>query len=174
MKSTTRTHDGGSQGGGNPVGIGKRMPCLHHNDGREDAGEFQSLLRMEFPGGAWLCLGRSRADSRPVGAEYRFDHFITHTGLPQNTISAITQTRDGYLWFATYDGLVRYDGVRFTIFDKGSASGIPCSCFLTLWADDRGALWADSPSTWGTPRTWAEIAACPWHDAPTATTLPPR
>ena len=44
-------------------------------------------------------------------------------GLPQNTVSALLQTRDGYLWFTTLDGLVRYDGVRFTVFDKSNTKG---------------------------------------------------
>jgi diguanylate cyclase (GGDEF)-like protein len=74
-------------------------------------------------------------------AQYRFDQFTTSNGLPQNTVSAITQTSDGYLWFATYDGLVRYDGVNFTIFDKGNTSGINSNRFSTLCGDSQGTLW---------------------------------
>jgi diguanylate cyclase (GGDEF)-like protein len=76
-----------------------------------------------------------------VHAQYHFDQFTTSNGLPQNTVSAITQTRDGYLWFATYDGLVRYDGVRFTIFDKGDTSGIKSNGFTGLCGDRQGNLW---------------------------------
>ncbi|MCI0489047.1 MAG: hypothetical protein L0229_20840 [Blastocatellia bacterium] len=75
-------------------------------------------------------------------AQYRFDQFTNTDGLPQNTVSAITQTSDGYLWFATYDGLVRYDGVRFTVFDKGNTSGILSNRFLPLYEDAQGTLWA--------------------------------
>ncbi len=75
-------------------------------------------------------------------AQYRLDQFTTGNGLPQNTVSAITQTRDGYLWFATYDGLVRYDGIRFTTFDKGNSEGISGNRFLSLCEDGRGTLWA--------------------------------
>ena len=77
-----------------------------------------------------------------IRAQYRLDHYTTSNGLPQNTVSAITQTRDGYLWFATYDGLVRYDGVNFTIFDKGKAAGLESHQFLALCEDSRGTLWA--------------------------------
>ena len=38
-------------------------------------------------------------------------------GLPQNKVTAVLQTRDGYLWVGTYNGLARFDGVRFTVFD---------------------------------------------------------
>jgi diguanylate cyclase (GGDEF)-like protein len=75
-------------------------------------------------------------------AQYRFDHYTAGNGLPQNTISAITQTRDGFLWFATYDGLVRYDGMRFTVLNKGNSQGISSNQFLSLFEDNRGMLWA--------------------------------
>jgi ligand-binding sensor domain-containing protein len=47
-----------------------------------------------------------------VSAQYRFDMWTTDNGLPQNSIINILQTSDGYLWMTTFDGLVRYDGVR--------------------------------------------------------------
>ncbi len=59
----------------------------------------------------------------PTFAQFRFDHWTTEHGLPQNGINAITQTRDGYLWLATNDGLVRFDGVRFTVFNHGNTPG---------------------------------------------------
>jgi len=52
--------------------------------------------------------------------QYRFDTWTTDNGLPQNGLREITQTPDGYLWFTTFDGLVRFDGVRFTTFDKAN------------------------------------------------------
>src|SRR5438128_234570 len=60
----------------------------------------------------WL-LATSSAE-----AQYRFEHWDTHNGLPQISVVAITQTPDGYLWMATRDGLVRFDGIRFTVFNK--------------------------------------------------------
>ena len=79
-----------------------------------------------------------------VLAQYRFDHFTTSNGLPQNTVSGITQTPDGYLWFSTYDGLVRYDGVRFRIFDVGNTPAIRSNQFLTVFVDAAGTLWAST------------------------------
>jgi len=76
--------------------------------------------------------------------QYRLENYSTSNGLPQNTISAITQTRDGYLWFATYDGLVRYDGVRFTIFDKGNSDGIDGNRLSAMCEDGQGQLWVQT------------------------------
>src|SRR5436190_12994766 len=65
-------------------------------------------------------IGFFLISSISVQAQYRFDNWTTDNGLPQNSVNAITQTRDGYLWFTTSDGLVRFDGVRFTIFDQSN------------------------------------------------------
>lgn len=44
----------------------------------------------------------------------------TRQGLPQNSVRRIVQTREGYLWFSTWEGLVRYDGSTFRVFDRGA------------------------------------------------------
>lgn len=63
------------------------------------------------------------------------------SGLPQNNVKAIHQTRDGYLWVGTKGGLARFDGVRFTVFDDVQPGALP---ELEVWAiveDPAGALW---------------------------------
>lgn len=62
---------------------------------------------------------------------YQVDHWTTDNGLPQNTVTNIIQTRDGYLWLATFDGLARFDGVRFTVFNKSNTPGINSSRFFS-------------------------------------------
>lgn len=75
-------------------------------------------------------------------AQYRFDSWTTDNGLPQNSISSIIQTRDGYLWMATFDGLVRFDGVQFKVFDKSNTKGLSTNRFTALYEDKEGTLWA--------------------------------
>jgi signal transduction histidine kinase/ligand-binding sensor domain-containing protein len=77
-----------------------------------------------------------------VRAQYRFDHWTADNGLPQNSVFGIVQTRDGYLWLATVDGLARFDGARFTIFNKSNSPGIINNRFVSLFEDGRGDLWA--------------------------------
>ena len=62
-------------------------------------------------------------------------------GLPQNTVNAITQTRDGYLWVGTNGGLARFDGVRFTTFGSGTTPGLPDDHIHSLAEDSAGSLW---------------------------------
>lgn len=63
----------------------------------------------------------------------------TAAGLPQNTVNAIAQTHDGYLWLGTREGLARFDGVRFTVFGLGE--GLQSIEVQTLLEDQHGTLW---------------------------------
>src|SRR5262245_39625153 len=70
--------------------------------------------------------------------------WTTEDGLPQNSVNAIVQTRDGYLWLATFGGLARFDGVRFTIFNSANAPGLKSNRITALVEDRRGVLWLGS------------------------------
>src|SRR5512132_4285061 len=72
---------------------------------------------------------------------YRVDPWTTDNGLPKNTVRSIAQTRDGYLWLTTFDGLARFDGVRFTVFDKSNTPAITNNRILALYEDRDGTLW---------------------------------
>ena len=82
-----------------------------------------------------------------VGAENTNlpDYFMrvwqTQDGLPNNAVTAIVQTHDGYLWLATYDGLVRFDGVTFTVFDNSNTPQMHSSRITSLFEDAAENLW---------------------------------
>jgi len=80
--------------------------------------------------------------SSVLAEEYGFDVWTTANGLPQNTVTGVAQTPDGYLWLSTFDGLARFDGVKFTIFDKGNSKGILNNRFSGIFVDKSGAVWA--------------------------------
>src|SRR5262245_4349483 len=78
-------------------------------------------------------------------AQNRFDSWTTDNGLPQNEINDITQTRDGYLWLTTCNGLARYDGARFKVFNPGNTKGLKTSRLQYLFEDPNGNLWITTP-----------------------------
>jgi signal transduction histidine kinase/ligand-binding sensor domain-containing protein/DNA-binding response OmpR family regulator/HPt (histidine-containing phosphotransfer) domain-containing protein len=78
--------------------------------------------------------------ARPL-AHATLDSWEAGQGLPQNTVQAITQTPDGYLWIGTQEGLVRFDGTRFTLFDRRTTPELAASSVLALLADQDGTLW---------------------------------
>jgi hypothetical protein len=67
--------------------------------------------------------------------------WTTEDGLPQNSITSIVQTRDGYLWLGTFGGLVRFDGVRFTTLNTGNTPALKSNRITALIEDREGALW---------------------------------
>jgi len=84
------------------------------------------------------CLGNSiDPNSDSVGIERC--HYVYLR--PQNSVFSILQTRDGYLWLTTFDGLVRFDGVRFTVFNKGNSAGMASNRLLSLFAEADDTLW---------------------------------
>ncbi len=59
------------------------------------------------------------SSTRPL-SEFGVDIYTTREGLPHNQVNTIAQTPEGYMWFGTWEGLVRYDGTQFRVFDRVS------------------------------------------------------
>jgi ligand-binding sensor domain-containing protein/signal transduction histidine kinase len=72
-------------------------------------------------------------------AEFNAPLWQTEEGLPNNHVLSITQSRDGYLWVGTREGLVRFDGIKFT--PLKISAGTPQPAVTALCAADNGALW---------------------------------
>jgi len=62
-------------------------------------------------------------------------------GLPVNSITSLLQTRDGYLWAGTFDGLVRFDGARFTVFNSSTNENLTRNRVVALRESRDGSLW---------------------------------
>jgi signal transduction histidine kinase/ligand-binding sensor domain-containing protein len=72
--------------------------------------------------------------------QYAEQIWTTRDGLPADDVQSIIQTRDGYLWIGTEEGLARFDGVRFEIFNKLGGQ-LPGNYVYCLFEDSKGALW---------------------------------
>jgi signal transduction histidine kinase/ligand-binding sensor domain-containing protein len=84
-------------------------------------------------------LGRALATTESSGWSYRA--WQTDEGLPDNNVSGVAQTPDGFLWVATFGGLVRFDGARFDEFLPVNLPGVPNRFIRALLCDKRGRLW---------------------------------
>ncbi|MCD4691491.1 MAG: helix-turn-helix domain-containing protein [Calditrichales bacterium] len=73
--------------------------------------------------------------------EYLIRTWTTKSGLPQNTINALVQTHDAYIWIGTPSGLARFDGVRFRIFTRMNTPVLKNDRILALYEDQNNALW---------------------------------
>ena len=74
--------------------------------------------------------------------DYAVDHWTSREGLPHNSVRDLAQTPDGYLWLATWEGLVRYDGLEFVVYDRSTTDpALPDNGVGSLYVDPAGALW---------------------------------
>jgi ligand-binding sensor domain-containing protein len=99
-------------------------------------------LRYAILAATLFCASAALAlDPHQDLRHYGFQSWGTDSGLPQNTVHAIQQTRDGYMWFATEAGLVRFDSVSFTVFTHKTTPQLPSNLIYALMQDRSGALW---------------------------------
>ena len=76
---------------------------------------------------------------KPISAFYR-EIWTTRQGLPHNQVNAIDQTPDGYLWLGTWEGLVRYNGLEFQIFDRKNTPALKDNGIRSVRASADGAV----------------------------------
>jgi ligand-binding sensor domain-containing protein/signal transduction histidine kinase len=89
-----------------------------------------------------LAGTRSHAlDANRSLKEFGHQVWVTENGLPQNTVQTIVQTRDGYLWIGTQEGLARFDGLNFTVFDKENTPAFKSNDIRFLYEDQQSRLW---------------------------------
>lgn len=74
------------------------------------------------------------------------DTYTASDGLPQSTVFAVSRTKDGYLWLGTQDGLARFDGSQFKVFNRQNTDGLTQSHIRNLAAAQDGSLWIGTQS----------------------------
>lgn len=82
------------------------------------------------------------AGDRPrTSSDFVVTHWDMDKGLPQSSVNDILQSKDGYLWLATFGGLVRFDGVNFTTFNRSNTPGMRSDRVLHVYEVSSGSLW---------------------------------
>jgi hypothetical protein len=88
-----------------------------------------------------MCTGAFSLNPQKAVTQYIIDSWTTETGLPQSSVLAVLQTSDGYLWIGTEEGLVRFDGVKFAIFDQDNTPAMTANYIRCLFEDSKKNLW---------------------------------
>jgi signal transduction histidine kinase/ligand-binding sensor domain-containing protein len=96
-----------------------------------------------------LCLacvqGASGAGGdalRPLN-QFVHDHWKDRDGLPQNGVYGLIQSRDGHIWFGSQEGLVRFDGVRFTVLDRTNTAEMKRTWVINIVENPPDQLWVN-------------------------------
>lgn len=91
----------------------------------------------------WL-LGAAvlvRADTAANAGGWIVESWLTDAGLPHNAVTALLQTKEGYLWIGTSNGLARFDGIRFTSYRAFDGAELRSNRILHLHEDRAGGVW---------------------------------
>ncbi|HTL58542.1 MAG TPA: two-component regulator propeller domain-containing protein [Candidatus Limnocylindrales bacterium] len=121
---------------------------------------FLDLLVQKLPGLAFNTPGLTAAlslfilllllpNASAALPETQTSHWLitsweTDNGLPENSATAMVQAPDGYLWFGTFKGLVRFDGVSFTVFNHANTPQLPDDGVVNVHLDHSGRLWVST------------------------------
>ena len=130
-----------------PCKFALKRKRLHRSPGPRLRGiRSRCAHRGHRPPTAWVAVFIELALLLALKPETRADGYSrrvwqTQDGLPQDTINALVQTSDGYLWIGTSGGLVRFDGFRFTIFDRENTSALREESVYSLYCGRDGTLW---------------------------------
>ena len=108
---------------------------------------FQGRLRwagrMAWGWALWWILGGPAATGVRGGVveEHTVVWLGQEQGLPSGGASVVVQAKDGFLWFGTYDGIARFDGMTFTVFTPGNTPELPAAGVANAYCDRSGTLW---------------------------------
>src|SRR6187551_718591 len=82
------------------------------------------------------CSTLSGQDEQPF-----FKHLMVEDGLSNNWVKAVLKDKDGFMWFGTFNGLNRYDGNNFKVFQANEISNLGDNIIESLEEDGEGNLW---------------------------------
>jgi len=110
------------------------MPCEHP----------RRVARVVPTVGALVLLSALPAGALEAGkpvSQFSLAAWQIDAGLPHNLVQGIAQTPDGYLWLATQEGLARFDGVRFAVFDRRTTAAMSANDVEPIYVTGVGSLW---------------------------------
>lgn len=97
------------------------------------------LLVLAVP--SYLVFGQENG-SLITTDQFVYRKWDNTNGLPQNTIFDIVRDQSGYIWGATEEGFVRFDGNEFTLFNKDNTPGLHSNYIKSLSISSGGGIWA--------------------------------
>ena len=93
-----------------------------------------------------VCLSANAVDPSRRISQYTHTAWRLRDGVFAGTLSAITQTTDGYVWIGTLAGLLRFDGVRFVRWTPPTGEQLPTTAVISLLGASDGSLWIGTAS----------------------------
>jgi PAS domain S-box-containing protein len=102
---------------------------------------FAAVLLICFSSSLHAQQERTPAQTSLLLTQYAFEQWDDRDGLPQNSVQAMTQSKDGYLWFGTQSGVARFDGVRFDVLDGADSPALQRAYVWAVEPAADGGIW---------------------------------
>jgi ligand-binding sensor domain-containing protein len=94
-----------------------------------------------------LAVSAAAGPVAEPNAPFIVDSWSAESGLPGSEVISIIQTREGYLWLGTLHGLVRFDGIKFVVFNENNTPGLTSDRIVYLYEDHQTNLWVGNESS---------------------------
>ncbi len=88
------------------------------------------------------ALSQKYLDPNKRPDQYNFENWTSDDGLPDNAIINLLQSHDGYIWFVSYGGITRFNGVEFYTYNAYNHPEITNNSFTSIFEDKEGTIWA--------------------------------
>lgn len=88
-----------------------------------------------------VSLAQMNLDKRKLLSQFNIDYWNADKGLPSVAVNKVIQSRDNYIWLGTYDGLLRFDGANFTLYNSANTNAFSINDVISLIQDRKGNIW---------------------------------
>lgn len=100
-----------------------------------------ALLGSIFLLSSTILFGQYRLDPNKTLEQYNYNHWDSKEGLPDNAVIHIIQSKDGYIWMASYGGITRFNGIDFLTYSAYNTPAIINNSFTYIYEDNAGVIW---------------------------------
>ena len=102
---------------------------------------FSSFLVLVLCVSNHFAAAQMNLDPKKSLSQFGIDFWTADRGLPSVAVNKVLQSRENYIWLGTYDGLLRFDGANFMLYNSGNVPSFSINDVISMLEDHNGTLW---------------------------------
>lgn len=88
-----------------------------------------------------VAIAQMNLDANKSLSQFSIDFWTADRGLPSVAVTKVLQSKENYIWLGTYDGLLRFDGASFMLYNSGNVPSFSINDVISILEDHTGTLW---------------------------------